>query len=606
MNTIELLAPAKNAEIGIAAIDCGADAVYIGAKAFGAREAAGNSVQDIARLTQYAHKYWARVYVTLNTILYDDEFPEALRLIDELYHAGIDGLIVQDAGLLECDLPPLPLIASTQMHNATPEKIAFLERVGFQRVILARELNLEQIRAIRAKTTTIELECLVHGSLCVCYSGQCYMSYAIGGRSGNRGQCAQPCRRLYTLQDSAGKTLCRNRYLLSLKDMYRADYLRELIEAGVTSFKIEGRLKDESYVKNIVSYYRRRIDDVLHDTGLKKSSSGVTQADFTPDPLKTFQRGYTDYFLTGNSDNVASLDTPKSIGEPIGKVIALTKATCTLDSNIPLHTGDGLCFFDRDRILRGTLINAVTRQTMTPDNMQGIEIGTFIYRNYDREFVTLLKKSRIERRIAVTLTLTELPNGVRLAACDEDGNQAEAALLADKQLAKDAVNALATLEKQLKKFGATEFICEKLIIELSAPYFFPVAQLNALRRNVLEQLATVRAQQHPILRGRIIANSAPYPELQLSYLGNVLNKRAEAFYRRHGVTQIQPAAESGLSLRGKKVMTTKYCLKRQLDLCGEHAQSPQVAEPLFLIDEHGQKYRLHFDCARCEMDIFFG
>lgn len=344
MNTIspkiiELLAPAKNADAGIAAITCGADAVYIGAARFGAREQAGNLVADIERLARFAHRYWARVYVALNTLLFDDEFPEALRLIGELYDAGVDGLIIQDMGLLEYDLPPLPLIASTQTHNATPEKVAFLERVGFQRAILARELNLEQIRAIRAQTANIELECFVHGALCVCYSGQCYLSYAIGGRSGNRGQCAQPCRKRYTLKDANGQILAQNRYLLSLKDMNRAAALRDLLEAGVTSFKIEGRLKDIAYVKNIVSYYRQQLDAILdaEPERFRRASSGRSSIDFTPNPEKTFHRGSTPYFLTDERDNVASLDTPKSIGEEIGAVAEIGAKYFTLSplSSLP-------------------------------------------------------------------------------------------------------------------------------------------------------------------------------------------------------------------------------------------------------------------------------
>lgn len=329
---IELLAPAKTAEFGIAAIACGADAVYIGAARFGAREQAGNSVADIARLTAFAHRYWARVYVALNTLLHDDEFPAALRLIAELYDAGVDGLIIQDVGLLECDLPPLPLIASTQMHNNTPEKVAFLEQVGFQRAILARELSLDQIRAIRERAASIELECFAHGAVCVCYSGQCYLSYAIGGRSGNRGQCAQPCRKRYALRDANGRILSQNRHLLSLKDMCRAAALRELLDAGVASFKIEGRLKDLAYVRNIVSYYRQQLDAILdaEPERFRRASSGRSAIDFTPDPSKTFHRGATPYFLYSERDAAASLDTPKSIGEEIGAVAEIGAKYFTL------------------------------------------------------------------------------------------------------------------------------------------------------------------------------------------------------------------------------------------------------------------------------------
>ena len=608
MKQIELLAPARHLEAGIAAINCGADAVYIGARHFGARENAGNSVQDIACLAQYAHKYWARVYVTLNTLLYDHEFSEALALITQLYEAGIDGLIIQDMGLLECDLPPLPLIASTQMHNATPQKVAFLEQVGIQRVILARELNLDQIREIRRQTSTIELECFVHGALCVCYSGQCYLSYAIGGRSGNRGQCAQPCRKKYTLKDSAGKILSQPRYLLSLKDMHRADYLRELIEVGVTSFKIEGRLKDVVYVKNIVSYYRQRLDAVLADGGWQKSSSGTSHINFTPDPVKTFNRGYTSYFLTGQRDEpVASIDTPKSIGEKIGQVVLVNKRSFTLDTPAVLHNGDGICFFDARQELQGTQVNSAQAEKIFPANIEGIARGTVIYRNYDHEFTTQLSNSRSERKIGVRLTFRATPHGFLLSANDEDGNQAGHELVCEKVPARNKEQAMNSLHRQLTKFGATEFICTNLEIELQEPYFLPVAQLNALRRAVLGKLTIVRVQYRPRIQGSILKNSVPYPEKALSYLGNVLNQQAEAFYRRHGVTRIDPAAESGVDLHGQKVMTIKYCLRQQPGLCSQNPNiSNDFSEPLYLVDEHGQEYQLRFDCVTCHMEIFLG
>lgn len=607
MKQIELLAPARHLGAGIAAINCGADAVYIGATRFGARENAGNSVRDIERLAQYAHKYWARVYVTLNTLLYDHELPKALALITQLYEAGIDGLIIQDMGLLECDLPPLPLIASTQTHNATPQKVAFLEHVGIQRVILARELNLHQIKEIRRQTSIIELECFVHGALCVCYSGQCYLSYAIGGRSGNRGQCAQPCRKKYALKDRSGNLLSQPRYLLSLKDMHRAEYLRELLEAGITSFKIEGRLKDEAYIKNIVNFYRQRLDVILAEGDWRKSSSGTSRIDFTPNPSKTFNRGYTSYFLTGQpNEAVASLDTPKSIGETIGKVISVNKRSFTIDTPGVLHNGDGICFFDAHRELQGTHVNSAHAEKIFPANMRGIARGTVIYRNYDHEFTTQLNYSPLERKIGVRLTFRTTPHGFALSAIDEDSNQARHELLCEKNLAQNKKQALNNLHKQLTKFGATEFICTNLETEIQEPYFLPTAQLNALRREVLEKLAMFRIQHQPRTQGHIMKNTVPYPEKELSYRGNVLNQQAAAFYRRHGVTHIDPAAESGLDLHGRQVMVTKYCLRQQFGVC---AKNPNIAdninEPLVLVDEHGQEYRLGFDCENCVMEIFF-
>ncbi len=609
MQRIELLAPAKHFDAGKAAVDCGADAVYIGAGRFGARAGAGNGVQDIERLARYAHTYWARVYVVLNTLLYDREIAEAIQLIAQLYEAGIDGLIIQDVGLLECDLPPLPLIASTQLHNNTPEKIAFLEQVGFQRVILARELNLQQIAAIREQTR-VELECFVHGALCVSYSGQCYLSYAIGGRSGNRGECAQPCRKRYTLKDRTGRIISHNRYLLSLKDMNRSDSLGALLDTGVTSFKIEGRLKDESYIKNIVSYYRRRLDAVLEEKDRQKSSSGRSTIDFTPDPAKTFNRGYTEYFLHDPAERVSSLDTPKSIGEPIGRVQSIGKNFFILaarETDTFIHPGDGLCFFDTTRMLQGTTVNSVQGWKIFPVRMQGLTTGTIVYRNSDRQFFKILNTSRIGRKIRLELTFSETSTGFLLSARDEDGNQVLEALIQEKELAKDREKALATINKQLCKLGETEFVCSQVQIDLPVPYFLPAARLNALRRGVIEQLRAFREQQRPRSIGGVIENVVPYPQQELDYSGNVLNKQAEAFYRRHGVKKIMPAAESGIDLLGQKVMTTKYCLKREFGLCEKERFSKRsIEEPLYLVDEHGQEYRLRFHCSTCEMEIFFG
>ena len=604
MKKIELLAPAKNLEAGTSAIDCGADAVYIGAARFGARASAGNSVSDIEQLTRYAHKYWARVYVALNTLLYDNEFPKVLRLISQLYEAGIDGLIVQDMGLLECDLPPLPLIASTQTHNITPEKVAFLENVGFQRVILARELSLKQIATIRA-STNVELECFVHGALCVCYSGQCYMSYALGGRSGNRGECAQPCRKAYRLKDGKGQIIDPQRYFLSLKDMNRSTSLRNLLEAGISSFKIEGRLKDLAYVKNIVSYYRRRLDTALEGSDLSKRSSGTTRINFTPNPSKTFNRSYSSYFLNDNDEKIGSLYTPKSTGEVIGKISSLGKKSFTLKSPIDLHNGDGICFFDAENALRGTVINQVDGKQISPANMKGLAKGTLIYRNADLHFMKALKKSHVERRISVNLKFRETAGGFLLSACDEDGNRVEVELLTEKDTARKQDKMRESLQTQLTKCGATEFRCDELAIERETLSFLPASRLNALRRELLEKLTKTRAEQRPISYGAIIANTFPYPDPQLSYLGNVLNSKAEAFYRRHGVTQIEPAAESGLDLSGRKLMTTKYCLKRELGLCDkELTSSERLVEPLTLLDEQGREYLLRFNCISCEMEVF--
>jgi len=417
----ELLAPAQNLECGLAAIDAGADAVYIGAARFGARAKAGNSLADIEALAQHAHTYWARVYVTLNTLLYDDELPQAVRLAHQLHDIGVDALIIQDVGLLECDLPPIPLIASTQMHNHTPERVAFLEAVGFRRVILARELSLAQIKAIR-QATTIELETFVHGALCVSYSGQCLMSYAIGGRSGNRGECAQPCRRVHSLVDGNGAVIVKDRHLLSLRDFNLSAHLGDLLDAGVTSFKIEGRLKEKTYVVNVVSAYRRALDRELAARDLAKSSSGRSSVDFTPDLNKTFNRGYTTYYLHGRAEPPGSIDTPKMVGEVVGEVVAVDRRSFRLAPGATeLRNGDGLCFFDAEGVLQGTVVNAVNGSTITPNSMEHIRKGTRIYRNHDHVYLRQLEKSQPARTIAVQFTLEESPEGFTLTAEDEDG-----------------------------------------------------------------------------------------------------------------------------------------------------------------------------------------
>ncbi len=605
MTNIELLAPAKDLACGTAAIDCGADAVYIGAARFGAREQAGNELADIAALVRHAHQYWAKVYVTVNTLLQDDELAPAQQLIRQLYDIGVDGLIIQDVGLLELELPPLPLIASTQLHNTTPEKVAFLERVGFQRVILARELSLEQIAAIRARTT-VELEAFVHGALCVGYSGQCALSYAMGGRSGNRGACAQPCRKAYTLVDADGNVIQANRHLLSLRDLNRTDALRELLQAGVTAFKIEGRLKDRNYIVNVVSHYRARLDAILAEDGLRKSSSGTATIDVTPDVTKTFNRGYTDYFLHGRgADPIGNPATPKMVGEEVGRVTSTGARSFVLDGRVPLHNGDGLCFFNRRGELRGTTANAVQGQLVTPVSMEGITPGTVIYRNHDQAFLTRLSKSEPVRRIGVAFTLRDTEDGLLLRTEDEDGVAAEFAQPCEKLPADKPKQANENIAKQLAKTGGSDFHATAVRVETAAPYFLPFATLNALRRGALEALAAARERQRPVLTGGVQRNDAPYPEKRLTFLGNVLNRRAADFYRRHGVTEIEPAAEAGAVLRGRAVMTTKYCLKHQLGLCARQHPAVRPPEPLTLRDAEGHQLELRFDCRRCEMQVLF-
>jgi collagenase-like PrtC family protease len=605
MNRIELLSPAKDLETGIAAINCGTDAVYLGAARFGAREAAGNPIAAIEELVRYAHKYWAKVYVTLNTLLYDEELGEAVRLATNLYQIGVDALIIQDTGLLELDLPPLPLFASTQMHNHSAERVAFLEKVGFQRVILARELTLEQIRAIRA-ATTVELETFVHGALCVSYSGQCYLSYAIGGRSGNRGQCAQPCRRSYSLVGRNGEAVIRNRYLLSLRDLNLSNALPDLLDAGVTSFKIEGRLKDKAYVMNVVGNYRKQLDDLLEGRQMRSASSGTVFFDFMPYPAKTFNRGFTTHFLYGRGAVVASHETPKSLGEPLGKVISVGKQYFSLGPDAPaVHPGDGLCFLNSGKELAGTIVNRVEGSLVFPANLEGLSAGVQVYRNHDHQFSQQLEKSRVERRIRLQFKLAARPDGISLLAVDEDGNEASFFLPEVYSAAQQESKALETIERQLRKLGGTGFECTQVNVDFSPVPFLPVSSLNSLRRGAVEALLAVRQQNLPPSLGGAIRNNIPYPEKRLAFGGNVLNQKAIQFYRRHGVETIEPAAETGLDLHGKKVMTTRYCLRYQLNACPKQPDSIKLPEPLHLVDDQGINFPLKFNCADCVMEVYF-
>ncbi len=601
---VELLAPARDFETGQAAINSGADAVYIGAAQFGARQAAANSLKDIEALVNYAHIYHARVYVTVNTLLYDEEITAAVVLIQQLYNLGADAVIIQDMGLLECDLPPIPLFASTQMHNHTPERVAFLETVGIQRVILARELSLDEIKAIRA-VTRLELESFIHGALCVSYSGQCYASYAIGGRSGNRGQCAQPCRKKYSLVDAEGRALVKDRYLLSLKDLNLSHYLDDLLAAGVRSFKIEGRLKDKGYVGNVVYHYRRRLDAIFEQGIYHAASSGKVQATFKPDPLKTFNRGYTTYFLTGRQADMSSMDTPKSLGEPLGKVSTVQRQSFTLDSSVEVHNADGLCFFDSQQELIGTTVNQVNGKNITPAKMDGIRVGLTIYRNHDHHFSALLDRQPPERKIGLSFVLEFNDNKLTLQTRDEDDFQVSENVQVELNTVLKADQFENTLRKQLGKLGDTPFICRDLHIAADAFYFLPLSEINRLRRSAVDKLLALRLQAHTRSEQPIIPNDAPFPQEELDFNANVLNQKAAAFYKRHGVKKISPAAESGLDLHGKRIMTTRYCIKYQLGMCPRLPDAPKVSGNLALRDEEGELFSLHFNCAECHMEVYF-
>ncbi len=591
MVKVELLAPAKDLACAQAAIDCGADAIYIGAAKFGARQAAGNSLIDIAAATQYAHKFWAKVYVTLNTLVLDQEIAETKSLINELYNIGIDGLIIQDTGLIELTPADLPLIASTQMHNTTLEKIIFLEKCGFQRVILPREFSLKDIKQVK-EHSQIELECFVHGALCDCYSGQCYLSLVKGGRSANRGQCAQPCRKPYQVLDSNKKLIRDNYFPLSLKDLNLADHLGELLDSGVSSFKIEGRLKDINYIKNTVSFYRQTLDKHL-GTKYQRSSSGTLTYGFTPDPDKTFNRGWTDYLFKKRS-KVCTGFTPKAIGAKLGTIQRLGKIYFELDTPVALNNGDGLCFLDSNSQLQGTTLNSSDAGRYFPDKMNGLKVGTIVYRNLDRGFIQQLNNNSCLRQIALNMTLTETDQGLELSACDADQVQVSVQLNCQKIPAQNPEYAQELLRKQLTSTGNTLYRVTELQLKLERIYIFSHKELNTWRRELLARLTVQREIQRPknILRKTL---PAKYPQPTLNYQANVANKLAERFYREHGVVKIEPAAELNSKFQGP-LMVSKYCLRYELGLCGKHADN----SALYLREAEGL-LRLDFDCLHCQM-----
>ncbi len=610
---LELLSPAKNLEQGKAAIDHGADAVYIGAPMFGARVAAGNSIEEIEELAKYAHLFGSKVFVTVNTLLFDKELEEAERMIWTLYNAGIDAVIIQDMGLLELDIPPIELHASTQTHNIDTERIKFLEQVGFSRIILARETSLEQMSVLR-RETHVDLETFVQGALCVCYSGQCYMSLYLSDkralRSGNRGSCSQPCRSRYNLENEEGKLLKKDEHLLSLKDFSAAQQIENMIDAGITSFKIEGRLKDVSYVKNVTAYYRKLIDSIIErrsgsKASLQRSSSGRTHFYFEPDLERTFNRGFTDYFLRSRQ-KMASPTTQKSMGKQVGKVVWSKGNQLIVKTFEPLTAGDGICFFNATQQLEGFMVNRVEGERITINKELTIKEETLLWRNNDYIFEKKLQGESAERKIAVDMTLTECKEGLLLKLCDEDGCESEMTMECQKEAARDAEKANATIERQLRKTGGTAFTIRKLNIDLNRALFIPSATLNELRRKAVELLAEERIRHFHPKDKVLVPNNIPYHEKQLDYRANVVNSKSEEFYRKHGVVEIERGLDETLDFKGKSLMTTKYCLRYELGQCLQHKCNKEVAndyaKSLFLLN-NGRRFKLEFDCKKCEMTI---
>ena len=607
---LELLAPAKNADFGIEAINHGADAVYIGGPAFGARAKAPNTIADIARLVKHAHRYHAEVFVALNTIFHDNELEGARELVHQLYDAEVDALIVQDMGLLEMDLPPIQLHASTQTDIRTVEKAVFLDQVGFSQIVLARELDLNTIKKI-ADATSCNLEFFIHGALCVAFSGQCFISHAHTGRSANRGECSQECRLPFTLEDQKGRIIGKDKHFLSMKDNDQSANLRALIEAGVSSFKIEGRYKDLPYVKNATAHYRELIDEILNDRPeLAKSSSGHATYTFTPQPEKTFNRSATDYFVNGRQADIGAFDTPKFSGEALGKVTKVGNNYFEVETNIELHNGDGVCFFDVHKELVGLRVNTVEGKRLYPNEMPAdIRRNTIVYRNRDHAFMRLLEKDSAQRKIVIDMNFYETANGFALTVTDENGFSATATCEAEKQSAQNLEKAETSLRENLSKLGGTDFTSQQIQISTAQTWFIPASIINHLRRDAIEQLQQTRdlGYQRPPRR-EAAQPPAIFPEDTLSYLANVYNKKARQFYEKHGVKMIAAAYEANKELDEVPLMITKHCLRFSHGLCPKEAkgvigvQGTVTAEPMTLINGN-DRYTLKFDCKPCEMHV---
>ena len=630
MKKIELLSPAKNLEVGIAAINHGADAVYIGGPSFGAREKVGNSIEDIEALCRHAALFDAKVYVTMNTLLYDSELEDARKLAYDCWNAGVDALIVQDMALLNMDMPPIALHASTQCHNIEAEKVKFLEDVGFSQVVLARELSIEQIKDIRSKTT-VPLEYFVHGALCVSYSGQCYLSHVIGGRSANRGACAQPCRLSWNLENAEGKRLISNRHLLSLRDLNNSKNIEELIDAGITSFKIEGRLKDIDYVKNVTAYYRNKIDEVIAKRDdLCRSSRGESNPSFYPAPEKSFSRGFTDYFIHGRQKYIDAPYSPKSMGEYLGTIEKIKNKSITIRTGKELHNGDGLCFLDRENNLLGFNVNAVAEnktrslsQTITSNTDISMATrfkieGSKIFRNHDNVWEKELEKSNGNRKQKISLRFTDTEDGFALSAklYNKDSEYVTTNISIDKEVAINTEKALDNIKSKLSQWGDTEFSVEEIDVEfgqqttdngqqtLSTAYFIRASVLGEMKKDLVEKLKSYLIEKHRNERDRRdvtpVASNVIYPKESLTYLGNVINEKSREFYKRHGVEIIEDGLEKLRSGDELVVMTTKHCVRYANNICSKEIGKP--ATSLYLANDKG-RFRLDFDCRNCCMKV---
>lgn len=612
MTKIELLIPAKDLSCGKIAINHGADALYIGAPRFGARQAAGNTLSDLGQLVHYAHLYGSKVYVTVNTLLYDNELEDARKLVWQLYELGADALIIQDFGLLKMDLPPIPLHASTQCHNDSLERILFLEKLGMKRAILAREMNLETIRDIHAHSD-IELETFIHGALCVCYSGQCYMSRMTTGRSGNRGECAQVCRTMFDLVDANGKVLFHDKHLLSLRDMNRAAYLRDIIDAGVISLKVEGRLKDEAYIQNVTGYYRQLLDSILvSDRAYVRLGSGRTTLFFEPDPARTFSRGYTPYFIDGQRCKMASFDTPKAKGKSIGYLQQDRDGRIFYEGEETLVNGDGLCFVGENGGLEGFFVNGVLssvaastprRVAIRPSKVLPSFKRVEVFRNVDKQFEKTLSDKGAERKIVVDMRFEETSDGFALQLSDEDGCKACVTRTVAKEPALKPDVAERQLRASLAKLGGTPFAMRTLTID-TQPCFLQASVVNAMRAEAVEQLKDVRVEHFRPQE----ATPDYHPEplyTKADYKRNITNELHRAVYEDFGVGEVEYGIDKTLDFEEKEVMVCKYCIRYEIGACSKQRDGKFLALPLYLQNAR-HRFRLDFDCKECVMKVLSG
>ncbi len=602
MQNIELLSPARNLECGKAAVNHGADAVYLGASKFGARVDAGNSIEDIAELVQYAHQFGVKVYVTLNTILYDEELEEARRLIYKLYEAGVDALIVQDFALLKMELPPIPLHASTQTDNRTVDKVKALGSLGFRQVVLARELSITEISDIHKAVPDVTLEAFCHGALCVSYSGKCFASQYCFGRSANRGECSQFCRLPFALKDADGRQIPCGKYPLSLKDMNRSEHLEEMMDAGVRSFKIEGRLKDIAYVKNVTAYYRQRLDEIIQRRKeYTRASHGGVTLDFVPDLSHGFSRGYTDYFLHGRNDTFASMQTPKNKGQEVGRVKEVSRNSLVVAGTASFENGDGLCFFDEHGTLQGFRVNRADGNRVFPAKMPNVRKGDTLWRNFDQRWMRTMTKGTATRKVKVGFVLEDTESGFKISFVADNGKAGYACYEYAHEKAKS--DQTQNIIDVFSKLGDTAFECVKVEIRMKGQWFVPRSVLANWRRNILKQAATtsecLQAER------RIDTKNALPIDVTGTYQDNVANSLAREAYKEMGVDIKEPALEvQPTTAKPVVLMTCKYCVRHELGICPKQLNGKsEYREPLHLESKDGRRFRLKFDCGKCEMRV---